>query len=186
MALVKVIRLASLILVVPLAIHAQAAKSALSPVPASQRPALIQRLKAYTEAFRTKDWASLYDLVSDENKIGVDNKLKVYKRTFVRDMQGTYDLQRLIKFAPVHAENDGTGNFDIYGCGQLPFGNQKIERIAVVRAAREHGDWFFTNWDYPDPPIPCSQLSDSNWKARNLRVDEPMSQVSCELRTCTL
>jgi hypothetical protein len=152
-------------LVVPLAIHAQAAKSALSPVPASQRPALIQRLKAYTEAFRTKDWASLYDLVSDENKIGVDNKLKVYKPTFVRDMQGTYDLQRLIKFAPVHAEN---------------------ERIAVVRAAREHGDWFFTNWDYPDPPIPCSQLSDSNWKARNLRVDEPMSQVSCELRTCTL
>ncbi len=182
----KVIGLASLIFLIPAAIHAQSAKSALSPIPANQRVALAQRLKAYTEAFRTKDWASLYDLVSDENKIGFDNKLKVYKRTFVRDMQGTYDLQRLIKFTPVRTESDGTGNVDIYGCGELPYGNEKIERIAVVRAVREHGEWFFTNWDYPEPPTPCSHLSDPNWKARNLRLDEPMSQVSCELRTCTL
>jgi hypothetical protein len=186
MALVKVACLASLMLLISPAIHAQDAKSALSPVPTSQQAALAQRLKAYTEAFRAKDWASLYDLVSDENKIGFDNKLKVHKRTFVRDMQGTYDLQRLIRFAPVRTENDGTGNFDIYGCGELPYGNQKIERIAVVRAVREHGDWFFTNWDYPEPPTPCSQLSDPNWKARNLRLGEPMSQVSCELNTCTL
>jgi hypothetical protein len=39
-----------------------------------QRLALTNRLTAYTTAFRKKDWASLYDLVSDENKISF-NKL---------------------------------------------------------------------------------------------------------------
>ena len=187
MALVKVIWLASLVLLIPPAIHAQDTKSALSPVPAGQRSALAQRLVVYTAAFRTKNWDVLYDLVSDDSKIGPDGKVKVYKRTFVREMQGTYDLQRLRKFTPVRTEAIMTGEYDIYGCGEIPYGTQKLERIAAVRAVREHDDWFFVNWDYADPPEGCSHLADPAWKPRvPLRLDGPMSQVSCDLFTCTL
>jgi hypothetical protein len=47
----------------------QTAKGPFAVVPASQRTALSKRLIAYTTAFRKRDWAGLYDLVSDENKI---------------------------------------------------------------------------------------------------------------------
>jgi hypothetical protein len=165
----------------------QTARTPLAPVPANQRVGLISRLNAYTMAFRKKDWAGLYDLVSDENKIRA-GKLKVNRRMFIRDMQGTYDLQRLIKFTPLKTEVISQGIFNIYGCGELPSGDEKIERIAAVRAVWEHGNWYFTNWDYPDPPEPCSNLSDSAWKpARYLQqLDGPMLQLSCELNICTL
>jgi hypothetical protein len=180
---------------------AQTPKSPFTPVPISERTELARRLIAYTTVFRNKDWSSLYDLVSDENKINPGKpvfssetnkisivRVKVSRRAFIRDMQGTYDLQRLIKFAPVRTDVAGVGAFNVYGCGELPSGNEKIERIAAVRAVREHGDWYFTNWDYPDPPEPCSHLSDSAWKpARYMqRLDEAMSQVTCELQNCTL
>jgi hypothetical protein len=82
----------------------------------------------------------------------------------------------------------GVGAFNVYGCSELPYGNETIERIAAVRAVREHGDWYFTNWDYPDPPEPCSHLSDPAWMpARYMqRLDESMYQVTCELHECTL
>jgi hypothetical protein len=165
----------------------QNSKTPFAPVPIGQRAALTNRLVAYTTAFRKKDWASLYDLVSDQNKISF-NKLKVTRRVFIRDMQGTYDLQRLIKFAPVRTEVAGAGAFNIFGCGELPYGEEKIERIAAVRAVREHGGWLFTNWDYPDPPEPCSRLSDPAWKPSRYmqRLDESMLQLSCDLNTCTL
>jgi hypothetical protein len=165
----------------------QTAKTALTPIPANQRVGLTSRLRAYTTAFREKDWAGLYDLVSDENKIR-GGKLKVNRRAFIRDMQGTYDPQRLIKFEPLKTEVVSQGIFNIYGCGELPYGDEKIERIAAVRAVREHGNWYFTNWEYPDPPEPCSNLSDPAWKpARYLQqLDGPMLQVSCELNVCTL
>lgn len=180
---------------------AQNQKTPFVPVPPNQRTALTRRLISYTTAFRQKDWTSLYDLVSDENKISHGKPVfssrtnqmsfvtvKVSRRAFIRDMQGTYDLQRLIRFAPVRTDVAGAGAFNIYGCGELPYGNERIERVAAVRAVLEHGEWYFTNWDYPDPPEPCSRLSDPAWKpARYMqRLDEPMSQVTCELQTCTL
>jgi hypothetical protein len=184
---VKFIWLVPLVLLISTAERAQSAKSALSPVSPSQRSGLAARLVAYTEAFRTKNWDALYDLVSDENKHGLDGKLKVTKRIFVRDMQGTEDLERLRKFTPVRTEVVFPGEFNIYGCGEIPYGNQKLERVAAVRAVQEDGDWFFANWDYADPPEPCSQLSDPAWKPpAHLRLDGPMSQVSCELFTCKL
>jgi hypothetical protein len=178
----------------------QTAKHPFAVVPTNQRAALTNRLIAYTTAFRKKDWASLYDLVSDENKINHKPvfssetkkmsfvRVTVSRRAFIRDMHGTYDLQRLIKFVPVRTDVAGVGAFNVYGCGELPSGNEKIERIAAVRAVREHGDWYFTNWDYPDPPEPCSNLSDPAWKpARYLQqLDEPMAQVTCILETCEL
>lgn len=168
--------------------HAQSAANALAPVPANQRVLLKQRLLAYTEAFRTKDWATLYDLVSHVNKVAaLDGKVKVTKRIFVRDMQGTYDPQRLIKFTPVRTEHgDMPGTYDIYGCGKVPFGKERSDRIVGVRAVWEKENWFFENWDYADPPEECSHL-DAAWKPGNtVKLDGPMLQVSCELFTCTL
>jgi hypothetical protein len=179
---------------------AQTGKTPYAPVPVEQRAALTERLTAYTTAFRKKDWAGLYDLISDENKINhrptFDPKTKTWRavtvtvsrRAFIRDMQGTYDLDRLIKFTPVRTDAVGADAFNVYGCGILPSGNEKIERIAAVRAVREHDNWYFTNWDYPDPPEPCSRVENPAWKpARYMqRLDESMSQVSCELQTCTL
>ncbi len=168
------------------AVHPQGANGPLAPIPATQRALLKTRLVSYTEAYRNKDWAALYDLVSDQNKMKLDKKLKVTKRIFVRDMQGTYDLQRLIKFTPVRTEpGDLSGAYDIYGCGKIP--NVKLERIAAVRAVWEHENWFFENWDYADPPEDCSHLSDPAWKPKfPLKLDGPMLQVSCELYRCTL
>jgi hypothetical protein len=177
--------LSALLIATPL--YSQVRKTPLAPVPAVQRPALAKRLTLYTDAFRTKDWAVLYDLVSEANKARLDGKVKVTKRVFVRDMRDTYDLQRLTKFTPVRTEAGDQDAFDIYGCGEVPYGNQKSERVAAVRAVREHGDWFFANWDYADPPEPCSHLSNPAWKPKiPLKLDSPMSQVSCELFTCTL
>jgi hypothetical protein len=170
------------------AVYPQGASSPLAPMAASRRALLKTRLFSYTEAYRNKDWAALYDLVSDQNKIGPNQKLKVTKRIFVRDMQGTYDPQRLIKFTPVRTEpSDLPGAYDIYGCAKIPYGNEKLERIVAVRAVWEHENWFFENWDHAEPPEDCSHLSDPAWKPRfPLKLDGPMLQVTCELYTCTL
>src|SRR5579864_33056 len=170
----------SLALIVVATVQSQSGTSPLSPVPAAQRPALTARLIAYSEAFRAKDRNALYDLVSDESKIGLDGKQRVSRSTFIRDMQDTRDLERLGKFTPFRTEPDPLG-FDIYGCGEIPYGKERLVRVAAVRAVREHGDWFFDNWDYADPPEPCSRLSDTSWKPQHLRLDGPMRQVSCEL-----
>jgi hypothetical protein len=179
--------LLALLLFVTATGSSQESKTPFASVPVGQRLGLTNRLSAYTAAFRKQDWASLYDLVSDQNKISF-NKLKVTRRVFIRDMQGTYDVQRLIRFQPVRTDVAGAGAFTIFGCGELPFGEEKIERIAAVRAVREHGNWFFTNWDYPDPPEPCSHLSDPAWKPAYYmqRLDESMLQLSCDLNSCTL
>jgi hypothetical protein len=168
-------------------LRAQSTKSPLAPIPVAERAALTARLAAYTEAFRKRDWSVLYDLVADNDKDGLDGKLKVTRRSFVADMQGTYDLQRLIKFTPVRTAAAAVLAYDIYGCGEIPYGHQKLERIAALRAVMgKHGEWVFVDWDYAEPPTPCSSLSDS-WKPQvPLRLDGPMSQVSCEIFTCTL
>ena len=165
----------------------QNAKTPFDPVPVDQRAALAKRLTAYVSAFRDKDWEGLYNLVSDSNKIGYNNQLKVNMYVFVAQMQeNTYDRERLIKFEPVRTELVGSETFDVYGCGELHYGNQQVERIAAVRAVREHEDWFFINYDYPDPPEACSHLSNPEWKARNLRLDGPMRQLICELNRCVI
>jgi hypothetical protein len=178
----------ALLLILPCTpLCAQSAKSPLAPIPVAQRATLSARLAAYTDAFRKQDWAALYDLVADNDKAGLDGKVKVTRRRFVADMQGTYDLRRLIKFTPIRTEAAELFEYDIYGCGAIPYGHQKLERIAAVRAVRgKRGEWLFVDWDYAEPPTPCASLTD-NWKPQvPLRLDGPMPQVSCEIFTCTL
>jgi hypothetical protein len=175
------------ILIVVAPVHAQSAGNPFALVPARQRSLLKKRLTAYTEAFRTKDWGTLYGLVPDLDKIPVENgKDKVSKDAFIRDMQGSSDWQRLVKFRPVRTEAGFMG-FDVYGCAEIPYGNQKLKRIAAVRAVWEHDNWYFTTWAYAYSPEPCSNLSNPAWKPElPLRLDGPMSQLTCDLFTCEL
>jgi hypothetical protein len=201
------------ILLIVTAAHSQTERTPFAPVPANQRASLKKRLNAYTEAFRKKDWAVLYGLVSDTNKVSVqDPKVRVDKDTFVRDMQDTADWQRLLKFTPVRTEIPDWLNliqlrtetpdqvkstpvreeipdwlFDIYGCVEIPDGNQTLKRIGAVRAVWEHDNWYFTNWESAGPFEPCSHLSNPAWKPQlPLRLDNPMSQLTCDLYTCEL
>ena len=108
---------------------------------------------------------------------------------FVYDRQNTYDLRWLIKFAPVRTEADPIFEYDVYGCAEIPYGDPERERIAAVRAVMgKRGDWVFVDWDCAEPPTSCSVLmADPKWKPQAPRKPEGgMSQVSCEIFTCTL
>lgn len=95
---------------------------------------------ASTEALHKQDWDPLYDLVADNRKMGFDGKLKVTRNRFIADLQSTDNLRRLIEFTPVRTEAAELCLFDIYGCGELHYGKQKLERVARVRAAQgQHG-----------------------------------------------
>lgn len=177
--------LLALLIATPL--YSQVTKTPLAPVPAGQRPALAKRLTLYTDASRTKDWAALYDLVSDANKTLNDGK-RMGRRRFVRDMGNGYDSRRLLEFTPVRTEIvTESSEFDIFGCGAMPGDHGKRDRTAVaVRVVREHGDWFFTAWDYIDPRQQCSELSSPAWKRpAGLQLDY-MPELTCDLEICTL
>ncbi len=196
-------------------VDSQAAKTPLAPVPKNQRALLKKRLIAYTEAFRKKDWSALYDLVSDTDKLSMeDGKVKVDKDTFVRVMQETADGERLIKFTPVRTEipdwikslplipapteiPDGRKSkpartemprlLDVYGCAEIPDGNRALKRIGAVRAVWEHDNWYFATWEPAYPSEPCSHLSTPVWKPQSpLRLDDPMPQMFCEVYTCEI
>jgi hypothetical protein len=167
------------------AAHSQDEKSPFSPVPVAQRDDLANRLVLYTDAFRAKDWYSLFDLVSDVNKTLRDGT-RMDRNTFAREMENGFDSYRLLKFTPIRTENTPRDQFDVYGCGEFPSGATTQRVVVAVRAVREHNEWFFTTWDYPDPRKPCSDLSDPGWKpSRNLRLNY-LPQLVCVLNPCTL
>ncbi|HEY4766364.1 MAG TPA: hypothetical protein VIH75_22020 [Candidatus Sulfotelmatobacter sp.] len=165
-------------------VYSQGVKTPFDPVAASKRPSLAKRLNAYTNSFRNGQWGTLYDLVSDQNRISVEEgKDKVYKHMFISAMQNTYEMRHLQKFTPVRTES-GLFGYDIYGCGEVP---GRDESIVAVRAVWEHGNWFFTDWQYTYPWEPCSRLSDPTWKPQiPLRLDGPMMELVCILNPCEL
>lgn len=166
--------------------YSQDANTPFDPVPVGQRNDLAIRLTDYTDAFRRKDWGSLYDLAAAVNKRLRDGS-RMSKETFARQMNAGFDSYRLLKFMPIRTKLNAAGQFDVYGCGEFPSGDKKTERIAVaVRAVRENDVWCFTAWDYFDPRQPCSNLSDPAWKpSPYLRLDY-LPELVCDLNTCVL
>ena len=183
------IRTNSLVLSVVLitaSVHSQNSKTPFAPVPVDQRKALASRLKDYTNAFRRKDWNSLYDLASDVNKKRSDGT-RISRMTFGRVMKDDSEWYRLLEFTPIRAEMTQSGQFDLYGCGEFPSGEKDPEHVAVaVRAVREHYRWVFTTWDYFDPREPCSNLSDPAWKpSRHLSLDY-LPELACVINVCEI
>ncbi len=175
-----ILLLLSALLVTPF-VKAKEEQTPFVPVPVDQRSGLEKRLIDFANAFRSKDWIALYSLASDRNKILPDGKRLELGR-FIRDMAGDYDARRLLKFTPVRTESYPAGLFDIYGCGAFP--GQPAPVVVVVRAVREHDDWFFTTWASPDPRQACSTLSDPAWKpARNLELGF-LPALVCDVNLC--
>jgi hypothetical protein len=180
-------RVALSVLLIATAAYSQDTKTPFSSVPVDQRKALAKRLIDYTNAFRAKDWKSLYNLVSEVNR-PVSNGSRPGKKMFARAMEDGDDWDRLLKFTPIRTEMASAGQFDVYGCGEFPSGEKDPERVAVaVRAVREHGRWFFTAWDYFDPREPCSNVSDPAWRPSHyssLRLSF-LPELACLVNVCT-
>jgi len=174
-------------LLIVAAAYSQDAKTPFIPVPVDQRKALAKRLIHYTDAFRAKDWYSLYNLVSEVNKIHSGGS-RIGRKIFARVMEDGDDWDRLLKFAPIRTEMVSAGEFNNYGCGEFPSGEKEPERVAVaVRAVREHERWFFTAWDYFDPREACSNVSDPAWRPSHvlsLRLSY-LPELACIVNVCT-
>jgi hypothetical protein len=166
--------------------YAQDAGGPFAPVPKEQRSRLEHRLKLMTAAYRDKDWAALFELISDENRTTNEGK-PLTEAAFAQQMSGGFDAYRLVKFEPAHTVQVFGGNYDVYGCGEFPSGAAQPQRFVVaVREVREHDDWLFTTWDYPDPRQDCRTLQDPDWKpSANLRLDF-LPQLTCILKICQI
>lgn len=167
-------------------LYSQSVKSPFDPVPIRERAELANRLRKYTEAFRGRDWNSIYDLASSVNKRGSDGR-RLGRKTFAYAMAQGYDSYRLLRFTPIRSEMISDAEINVYGCGMFPSGDKESERVAVgIRVVREHNEWFFTAWDYFDPRQPCSNLSDPAWKpSPNLKLDF-LPELTCYVKFCTL
>ena len=114
--------------------YSQDTKTPFGPVPAAQRNELANRLTDYTDAFRARNWDSLYDLAADVNEKRSDGR-RMSRKTFGQLLKDGFDSYRLLKFTPIRTEMTSGGQFDVYGCGEFPSGEKKPERVAVaVRA----------------------------------------------------
>jgi hypothetical protein len=115
--------------------HAQDAKMAFAPVPEEQRARLDERLKEVTAAYRQKDWAALFDLVSEANRKQSHGK-PMGKVVFAYSMSDGYESYLLRKFGPAHTVNAYDPNYDIYGCGEFPPGHAQA---GADRGGRANG-----------------------------------------------
>ena len=167
-------------------LHSQSVTSPFDLLPVRERAELANRLRKYTQAFRGRDWNSLYGLAADVNKRRPDGK-RLGRKTFAYAMAQGYDSYRLLRFTPIRSEMISDGELNVYGCGMFPSGLKEPERIAVgVRAVREHNEWYFTAWDYFDPRQPCSNLSDPAWKPSPYLKLDFLPELTCYLNVCTL
>lgn len=149
-----------------------------SNIPRERRESLSKRINGYVEAYRSRDWITLYEFVSEVGKGGVGRKM------FVAAMQASHgksfaqdpDLQ---KFRPDRTKSNEDG-YDIYGCGKAVREGRSYNGIAVLHAVFEHNDWFFTGWSFTEfPNEPCKALSDPNWEPDGeMGWDRPMEEIT--------
>jgi hypothetical protein len=139
-------------------------KAPYSGVPAEQKTRLEKRLPEYVSAYRTRDWSSLYDLISDTAKGGVA------RTTFISKMNTEHreefsSFPDLFEFDADHMVSDGENEYDIYGCGKARRERNNFNGVALVHAVFEHKDWYFSGWSFTEfPNEPCKRLKDPSWK----------------------
>lgn len=167
------------VLVCTLGVSATAASTVdgLSAAPAAQREALSSRLGQYVSACRTKDWGTLYDLVS------VKAKGDINKQQFILAMKAEHgtdfaQMPDLVVFTPVKSTEVSRG-YDIYGCGEAKREGMKFKGVAVVRAVFEGDTWTFSGWRFTEfPNVPCSALRSADWETPSEQgFAEPMEEV---------
>lgn len=143
----------------------------------TQKPP-ASRVSEYVNAYRTRDWNELYDLVSDVGKDGVDRQ-KFIAAMKAKHSTGEYaGMPNLLAFTPERSEKDA-GGVDIYGCAKAKREGESYSGIAVIHAVYEQSDWFFSGWSFTAfPNQPCKLLSEPTWKPpAPMEWNQPMEEI---------
>lgn len=116
-------------------------------VPADKSESLRIRLSEYINDNRTRNWATLYGLVSETGRGEVSREM------FISRMEQAHGLSfanypDLLKFVPARGDKAGEGGFDLYGCAEAQREGTKYKGIATVHAIFEHENRFFTGWSF--------------------------------------
>ena len=133
-----------------------------STITESKRSSLKTRLSEYVEAYRTRNWAKLYGLVSDTGRGNVKQDIFVSRMEQAHGISFANDPD-LLKFTPAVTKKAGDG-FDLYGCAEAQREGEAYSGVAVVHAVFEHENWFFTGWSFDGLASgSCKELHQPNW-----------------------
>lgn len=135
-------------------------------------------MSEYVNAHRTRNWKTLYDLVSDTGKNGVN------RQKFIAAMKAKHGgkeysgMPDLLTFTPNRTDENEDG-LDIYGCGKAKREGESYTGIAVIHAVQERSTWSFSGWSFTEfPNEPCSRLSDPDWKPQGqMEWKQPMEEL---------
>jgi hypothetical protein len=135
-------------------------------------------LSEYVNAYHTRNWKALYDLVSDIGKNGVNQK------TFIAAMKAKHGgkeysaMPDLLAFTP-NRSDENEGGLDIYGCGKAKREGENYTGVAVIHAVHERNTWSFSGWGFTEfPNEPCVRLSDPAWKPQgHMEWEQPIEEL---------
>jgi hypothetical protein len=165
------------LLLVFVSAYAQNGNEALSKLPSQQRQSLTHRLTEYVNAYRTRNWKALYDLVSAVGKNGVSQQTFIAAMKAAHGDQEYSDMPDLLAFTPDRSDENEDG-LDIYGCGKAEREGESYTGIVVIHAVHEHGSWSFSGWSFIVPNEPCNQLSAPDWKPQErMKWKQPMEEL---------
>jgi hypothetical protein len=143
-----------------------------------QRVALSKRLDGYVQAYKNREWKTLYGFISTVGRGGVDIQrfVVVMSSNHGEDFAQYPDLQTFIAYRT--GKNDD--GYDIYGCAGAVREGEPFRGIAEVHAVFEHENSFFTGWTFRDTSEgACKELSDPNWQPdSSLKWTSPMEEIA--------
>ena len=149
-----------------------------SVVPQNQRDGLAKRLAGYVEAHQKRNWATLYNFVSDTGRGHIE------KGDFIITMSENHweefaqspDLQT---FRAVLSIKNADG-YDVYGCAGAVREGERYGGTAEIHAVFEHEDWFFTGWSFRSmQDESCKELVDPKWHPEStINWNRPMQEVA--------
>ena len=109
---------------------------ALADVPAAQRERLKSRLSEFVELHRSKQWARVYDFISEQSKN--ESEVRLTRERFLKEKL----YSRVRRFTPRSATKMDDGWWMLWGCGSFERG-RSME--AGVEAYFQDGDWYFSD-----------------------------------------
>ena len=123
----------------------------LSPIPPSMRERFVERLNLYYELKSTKQYAKLYDLLSEQYS-GVTGE-RPRREGFIRayqelDAEGRdavplkWRLKKVIK----ELDDSGNGAYFIFLDVKVRYKGEKIDDKGYFEARVENGDWYFREY----------------------------------------
>jgi hypothetical protein len=142
--------------------------------PAKKREALSRRLDGYVQAYRVRDWRSLYSFVSivGLGGAGVDQFEAAMEEGHGEDFANYPDLKSI---RAQRAFENGDG-YDVYGWARAVREGETHEGVAVVHTVLEHDDWFFSGWTFVD--LSSEKLSDPSWQPTEaFRWNKPLAEI---------